>query len=136
MADLVTGTVTLTLTGCTTSPTVNATYIKSLSTGLIVLRIPAISAISNTTGCGLTGLSSGLVSSGGSQNCLCFLMNNGVSGLLGFGAVTGAGSINFSLSNVVAAPGAVTFSAAGFTNSGNKGVSGSELTYIGPTGPP
>jgi hypothetical protein len=49
-----TGSFTATLTGCTTSPTVTATYV--MNRGQVTVSIPANSATSNTTACSITGL--------------------------------------------------------------------------------
>lgn len=50
----VTKTVTLTLGGCTTAPTVTATY--TIRDGIACINVPSVNATSNSTGCNLIGL--------------------------------------------------------------------------------
>lgn len=52
------GTFTVTLTGCTTSPTVTASYVRNGKS--VVISIPQNSATSNTTACTVTGLPAAL----------------------------------------------------------------------------
>lgn len=107
--------ITLTLTGCTTSPSGTARFVQQGK--LVTLYIPAITATSNTTAASLTGLPAGLWPAR-AQTVLCIVQDNGTrtTGLLTFGT---GGAMDFGKD----VGGAV------FTNSGTKGVQLQTITY-------
>jgi hypothetical protein len=110
------GTVTLTLTGCTTSPTVDATWVK---TGMqVLLTIPALVAVSNTTACSLTGLPANLQPSA-QQDVLGRATDNSINGVCGYRFSSGSGTIGMFFGAALGA----------WTNANNKGPANSTLAY-------
>lgn len=105
------GQFTLTLTGCTTSPT--GTMFYRVADGQVLATLPAVSAVSNATTCTLTGLIAKLFPKTVTQGCgLGSLLNGGVVVANGLAQITTAGGI------VLALGGTNT----GFQNTLSKGV--------------
>ena len=107
---------TLTLTGCTTSPTGDITW--SLNKGIVTLYLPTTQGTSNSTAATLGTLPS-LISPTATRNQLWRLTDNSVA-VLGLISISTAGVIT--LSNVPAGGSAMT-------NGGTKGVLSGSLTY-------
>lgn len=109
------GTTTLTLTGCTTAPTVNAVWVK---TGLSVnLFIPPISATSNTAACSLTGLAATIRPSA-TRELINRAIDNGINGICGYRVGTG-GTIDMFFGAAL----------AGWTAAGTKGLANVQLCW-------
>lgn len=106
------GTYITTLTGCTTSPTGTASYVKNGKQ--VTLRIPALSAISNTTDCTYTGMPSHLRPT--SRHCVSIpaVLDN---------SLDHPGNVRVETSGVLTFEQYATLTnpTAGFTNSGTKG---------------
>jgi hypothetical protein len=107
---------TATLTGCTTSPIVEVRY--TVSAGVVVLHVPAISGVSNNAGAVLTGLPDELVSSR-SHRLLAPIIDNGVIALGQASLDEGIPAINLSTG----------LNDGGFTTSGTKGIGRCTLIY-------
>lgn len=107
---------TATLTGCTTSPTVTITY--TVSAGVVVLHVPAISATSNGAGATLTGLPDELVSSR-SHRLLAPIVDNSVTALGQASVDEGVSFINLSTG----------LNDGAFTAAGTKGIGTCTLVY-------
>lgn len=110
------GTVTLTLTGCATAPTVVASWVKN---GLItIINIPTLQAVSNTVACSLTGLPANLQPNN-QQDVLGRAIDNGLNGICGYRFTPASGTIGMFFGPSLGA----------WTNGGNKGVNNSTLVY-------
>lgn len=110
-----TGTVTLSLTGCTTVPTVVATWIK---TGQHVdLFIPAISGTSNAATCSLTGVPA-TIQPGATRELINRATDNGTNGLCGY-RVLNTGTIDMFFGPTL----------AGWTAAGAKGLANVQLSW-------
>lgn len=107
---------TLTLVGCTTSPTISIT--PTISEGVATIHISAVTATSNSNACKLTGLS-GLVTPSVDRVVTCRYTDNGVDAL-GLATINTSGELV--LSNQA---GSTTF----FTGSGTKGFGACDLTF-------
>lgn len=109
-------TFTATLTGCTTSPTVTASY--SVTNGIVTVYYPTASATSNTTAMTITGAPAAIQPTTAKSVFPCVITDNGT-------AANSAASVG--------TDGVVTlFATSGggaFTASGTKGHSGMTLTY-------
>jgi hypothetical protein len=118
-----TGTFTATLTGCTTSPTVTATYVISGNT--VTLVVPTLTGTSNSTSCTITGLPAAI------QAATLFAYNAAmvednttqVTGAAVIAPTTGT----IILQRTLLATGVI--SSTGFTAAGTKGTSSLNLTY-------
>jgi hypothetical protein len=104
-----TGSATLTLTGCTTSPTGNMTY--SVSGDQVIALVPVITGTSNSTACTLTGIPAAIRPATTQFIPVNIYTDNGVS-ITGVGQISSAGV--FTLFNGV--------NGAGFTAAGTKGI--------------
>jgi hypothetical protein len=115
-----TGVNTLTLTGCTTSPTATCTYIRRANS--VTINIPNTTATSNTTAATLTGLLTRLSPVvAGTRMFVTPISNNSVVAM-GLIYISSAGSTTFTLAS--------DGSGTGFTALGSKGTfQGSTLTW-------
>lgn len=109
-------TFTATLTGCTTSPTVEVVY--TASAGVVVLFIPTITGVSNSAGAVLQGLPNELMSSR-SHRQFAPITDNGVTAL---GQVAIDDGVNF----ITLGTGV---SGGSFTAAGTKGIQQCTLIY-------
>lgn len=116
------GSFTGTLTGCTTAPTAAITYTVDKISGIVVLTIPTLTAVSNTTACTITGLPAVLQPGANTYTCPADIENNTIIGTGAYGAA-----------QIAPASGTITLlvggSASGFTASGTKGINASTFTY-------
>ncbi len=109
------GTTTLTLTGCTTAPTVDAAWIK---TGMHVdLFIPPISGTSNAVTCSLTGMAA-TIRPPAVRELISRATDNGVNGICGYRVQT-TGTIDMFFGAAL----------AGWTAAGSKGLSNVQLGW-------
>lgn len=106
-----------TLTGCTTSPTGTVYY--TVSAGIAVLRIPSISATSNSTASTLTNLPAEITPVQSSISCIGRVTDNGT---------TAFGIYRPDPSGVITLyPNAAL---GNFTNAGTKGTANSDFAYL------
>jgi len=108
------GASTLTLTGCTTSPTVTAVWNRVGH--IVTLQIPAVTATSNTTACTLTGLSANARPLTQQEINVNGVEDNGIVYASGVVQIAASGTITL-LFNATA----ILAPTATFTNSGVKG---------------
>lgn len=111
------GTYTATLTGCTTSPTVTARYVRTGNT--VTIYIPSVNATSNATTCTLTGAPAA-IQPARDQGFIPVVVQNNSALLIGCARMLTTGTIDLR-------PGAV--SATSWTNTGTKGSDFINLTY-------
>jgi hypothetical protein len=115
------GTFTVTLTGCTTSPTGTATWYRAGN--IVTLLLPAISATSNTTSCTFTGLPAAIQPATLAQQLcrIAFADNTTTTSDVSASIAAGSGTITF-IKGLLSTT---------FTSSGTKGVSlASAITYL------
>lgn len=110
-----TGTFTMSLTGCTTVPTVTATY-RIVNGAQVVVDWPSISGTSNATTMTITGFPAA-IQPARTQVTFPIVTNSAVN-VQGIGTLTG-GTWSFQAS----------INGAAFTASGSKGVPNSSITY-------
>jgi hypothetical protein len=110
------GTVTLTLTGCTTAPTIDATWLKN---GLqTLINIPTLTAVSNTVACSLTGLPASLQPNV-QQDVIGRGTDNGGNSVCGYRFSPGSGTIGMFFGITLGA----------WTAAGTKGVNNTTVPY-------
>lgn len=114
----ITGTFTATLTGCTTSPTVTARYVRHGQT--VTLYVPSNSATSNTTSCTITGAPTLILPTRDQGFASILVVNNGTS-VVGLARMQTTGVIDLR-------PG-TPFGATSWTGSGTKGHDHFNVTY-------
>lgn len=107
---------TATLTGCTTSPTGEVTYLKQGSQ--VTLRIPGITATSNTTAATLTGIPTALRPTN-TQDVILRTVDATAGTVIARGTINSSGVLTMFTDG----------SAGVFANSGTKGVAISTVTY-------
>lgn len=109
------GTTTLTLTGCTTAPTVDAVWVKN---GLqVMMFIPTITGTSNAVTCSLTGMAA-TIRPPVVRELINRATDNGVNGLCGYRVQT-TGTIDMFFGATL----------AGWTAAGTKGLSNVQLGW-------
>jgi len=119
-AQSVSGSFTATLVGCTTSPTVTATYVKNGN--MVTVVIPAMTATSNSTSLQITGLPAAItpaVGAGEGETCVRVWNNSAVQYSGGTVRAQSSGTMQLTLNS----------SDTGFTASGVKGVGNLSFTY-------
>lgn len=114
------GTFTVTLTGCTTSPTGTAKWQRVGN--LVFLFLPAVTATSNANSCTMTGLPAGIQPTATPQNLQAGLFedNTAATDTVTAQVNNGSGTITFLKSG----------SATGFTTSGTKGTQNTTICYM------
>lgn len=120
------GTFTATLTGCTTSPTQQATY--SIANNICTVSIAGASNLtgtSNSTSMTVTGLPAVCQPATQEPFVPCSVEDNTALGMAMALIAPGSGTITFFRGS--GSP--ITFSATGFTAAGTKGCDGTVLTY-------
>lgn len=111
------GTFTATLTGCTTSPTVTATY--SVTNNVVTLNIPELRATSNTTACTITGAPVAIRPATVHRYLPCLTQDNSVDAVSGLDVET---------SGVLTLRNSSSMNSL-FTAAGSKGLWGGTITY-------
>jgi hypothetical protein len=114
------GTFTITMTGCTTSPTGTATWARAGS--IVTLVLPVITGISNATTFTLTGLPAGIqpATVADQYQRLAICVDNGANVDAIIRVQAGSGTLTLNKASLAA-----------FTNSGTKGLSAeSAITYL------
>ena len=111
------GTFTATLTGCTTSPTANVTYVKVGR--MVTISIPTLTGTSNTTACTLTGMPAALYAAVANVSQHARVIDNGNNVTTGVMIMGATGTITMF----------TTAAGGAFTNSGTKGVDAVSITY-------
>jgi hypothetical protein len=122
------GTFTVTLVGCTTAPTATAHY--AIAGNVCVVEIANASnlnAVSNTTGCSVTGLPAVCQPATQFPGCMCFFTDNSLAVLASAEMQPGSGTITFFRGVVTGT--AVVWSASGFTAALQKGPNSTVLAY-------
>lgn len=114
-----TGTFTVTITGCTTSPTGTATWSRSGDN--VVLSLPAVTATSNATSYTLTGLPAAITPATLTHNCSAnTFADNSVTGVSAYLQIAaGTGTITMFRLN----------SSTGWTAAGTKGMALTTVAY-------
>jgi hypothetical protein len=114
-----TGTFTVTLTGCTTSPTGTARYVKSGN--IVTLYIPQVAAVSNSTSCTLTGVPAAIRPARTQSLPITQMTNSGTTGSTGpySAELDTGGTLTYANNGVT----------TGFTNTGTKGTYFTTVTY-------
>ncbi len=120
------GSFTGTLTGCTTSPT--ATFNWTKSGNIVVLTCgSSLTAVSNSTGCTVTGLPA-IISPATSGNYIPCMIYNNSANTFGFAYPVVTGFLVLAVASVSGA--VISFGQSGFTGSNNKGIpNGFSITY-------
>lgn len=112
------GTFTASLTGCTTVPTVTASY--SVTNGVVTVFYPLVTATSNTTAMTITGQPAAIRPVTARPNWFANVQDNSAAGFAGRVDIGTDGVLTFY----------TTSTGTGFTASGTKGISGGiTLTY-------